>query len=232
MLNRSGKVRGTTLAVGIGAAAASLVLAGCGGSSDNGEAKKTGPQVASDAAAAIKASSAFHVAGTVTEDGKPSSIDMQIQNNDVSGTMTMQGAKLNLVIVGGKVYIKGDSKFWSSNNVPAQTAALLGGRWVIAPASSADEFKTFSATGLADDFEHPTDGPFQNDVHKAKVDGKSVVVVTQKDGSELDVAAKGKPYPVRAVSKGDQTGTLTFSGWDQTQPIKTPPSPLNLDNSA
>jgi hypothetical protein len=37
---------------------------------------------------------------------------------------------------------------------------------------------------------------------------------------------------VRAVSKGDQTGALTFSGWNQTQPIQTPPSPLNLDNSA
>lgn len=231
MLDRRGKVRSTTLAVGI-IASASVLLAGCGGSSDNGEAKKTGPQVASDAAAAIKSSGAFHVAGTMTEAGKASNVDLQIQNNDVSGTITLDGAKLNLIVLNGHAYIKGDSKFWTSNNVPAQTAALLNGRWVTAPPSSASEFKDFSASGVADDLEHPTDGDFQNAVRKAKVDGKDVVVVTQKDGSELDVAAKGKPYPVRTVSKGDQTGTLTFSGWGEKQPIKTPPSPLDLSKAS
>lgn len=231
MRNRSGKIRGTTLAVGIGAAAA-LVLAGCGGSSDNGEAKKSGPQVAADAAAALKAAGAFHVVGTMTQDGKPSNIDLQIQNNDVSGTMTLDGAKVELVVLGGKAYIKGDSKFWTSNNVPSQTAALLNGRWVAAPASAASDLADLSANGLAKELQNPTDSPLTDPVHKAKVDGKSVVVVTQKDGSELDVAAKDKPYPLRIVNKGDQAGSLNFTGYGEKKPIKTPPSPLNLDNAA
>ena len=57
-----------------------------------------------------------------------------------------------------------------------------------------------------------------------RVSGVLIVV-----DSELDVAAKGKPYPVRISNKGE-SGALTFSGWGQTQPINTPPSPLDLNN--
>jgi hypothetical protein len=231
MLDRLGKVRSTTLAVGI-VTTTSLVLAGCGGSSDNGEAKKTGPQVAADAAAAVKSAGGFHVSGTVDQSGQPSTVDLQIQNNDVSGTISLAGAKLSLIIVNGKAYIKGDTKFWTGNNVPAQTAALLNGRWVAAPASSASEFSNLTAAGLANDLQHPTDSSFTDPVHKAKLNGKSVVVVTQKNGSLLYVAATGKPYPVRIVNKGTSAGTSDFSNWGQTQPIKTPPSPLDLNSSS
>ena len=231
MLDRSGKARRATLAVGV-VTTTSLVLAGCGGSSDNGEAKKTGPQVAADAAAAVKSAGGFHVSGTVNQGGKPSTVDLQIQNNDVSGTISLEGAKLNLIIVNGKAYIKGDTEFWTGNNVSAQTAALLNGRWVAAPASSTSEFSSLTAAGLASDLQHPTDSSFKTPVHKAKIDGKNVVVVTQQDGSELDVAASGKPYPVRIVNKGSSAGTTTFSGWGQTQPITTPPSPLDLNNAS
>jgi hypothetical protein len=226
------QVRRTSFALGIGLVATSVVLAGCGGSSDNGEAKKTGPQVASDAAAALKAAGAFHVAGTVKDNGKPASIDLQIQDSDVSGTMALNGAKLDLVIVNGKAYIKGDNNFWQTNGVPSQTAALLDGRWVTAPSSASTDFKQFSATGLATELEHPSNSPIQTQVHKAKVDGKDVVVLTEKDGTEIDVAATGKPYPLRVIQKGTETGTLTFSGYGKQQAITTPPSPLDLNNAA
>lgn len=225
------RVRRGTLAVGVGVAATSVILAGCGGSSDNGEAKKTGPQVASDAADAMKAAGAFHIAGTMTQSGKPTSVDLQIQNNNVSGKMTLDGASFNLVIVNGKAYIKGDTKFWTASGVPAQSAALLNGRWVSAPSSTSSDFSELTADGFAKELKNPSDGAINTQVHKAQVNGKDVVVVTQKDGSELDVAAKGKPYPLRISNKGE-SGALTFSGWGQTQPITTPPSPLDLNNNA
>jgi hypothetical protein len=223
------RVRSGTLAVGVGVAATSVILAGCGASSDNGEAKKTGPQVASDAADAMKAAGAFHIAGTANEGGKPMSVDLQIQNNDLSGKLTLDGASFNLIVVNGKAYIKGDTKFWTASGVPAQSAALISNRWVLAPSSTSADFSQLTADGFAKEFKNPSDSAIQTTVRKAKVDGKNVVVVTQKDGSELDVAAKGKPYPVRISNKGE-SGALTFSGWGQTQPINTPPSPLDLNN--
>lgn len=225
------RVRCSTLVVGVGVAATSVILAGCGGSSDNGEAKKTGPQVASDAADALKTAGAFHISGTMTSDGKPTSVDLQIQGNSASGKMTLDGATFNLVIINGKDYIKGDTKFWTTSGVPAQSAALLNGRWVTAPSSTSSDFAQLTADGFAKELKNPSDGTIQNPVHKAKLDGKDVVVVTQKDGSEMDVAAKGKPYPQR-ISNKKESGALTFSGWGERQPIKTPPSPLDLSNAS
>jgi hypothetical protein len=57
-----------------------------------------------------------------------------------------------------------------------------------------------------------------------------VVVTTQKDVGELDVANTGKPYPLRITNKGTESGALTFSDFGTKQPITAPPSPIQVSS--
>jgi hypothetical protein len=211
---------------------AAVLLTACGGSDDNGESAKKGPQVAADAADALQKAGAAHLTGTGTQNGKPMTLDVHVVGSSASGTVTMGGAKVDLVSVGGKVYVRASSDFWSQNGVPAAAEALLNGKWVIVPAQAASELQQFSLKGLADQLRHPSNGTIKDAVHTDTVDGAKVVVVTESDGSTLDVAATGTPYPLRIVDKGSDAGTITASEFGKKTTITAPSGALDLSRLA
>lgn len=69
------------------------------------------------------------------------------------------------------------------------------------PESAASDFSTVTLKGLADAIRTPSGTTIEDPLDTATVDGQKVVVVTQSDGSTLDVAATGKPYPLKEESK-------------------------------
>ena len=84
------------------AAAAALLLSACGGSPLDG---KTGPEVAAAAADALEEAGSVHVSGTVEQNGEEGDIDLHLQGEDALGTITMAGVDLELMSVGGAVYL-------------------------------------------------------------------------------------------------------------------------------
>jgi hypothetical protein len=211
---------------------AAVLLTACGGSGGNGESAKKGPQVAADAANALEKAGAAHLSGTGTQDGKPMQLDVTVVGADATGTVTMDGAKLDLINVGGKLYIRASSDFWAQNGIPAAAVSLLDGKWVILPADSAGELSQFSLKGLADELRHPSDGTIKDAVHTDTVDGKKVVVVTESNGSTLDVAATGEPYPLKIVDKGSEASTITASDFGKKTKIAAPSGALDLSQLA
>jgi hypothetical protein len=211
---------------------AAVLLAACGGSSGNGESAKKGPQVAADAASALEKAGAAHLVGTGTQDGKPMKLDIHVVGADASGTVTMNGAQLDMVNVGGKFYIRASGDFWTQNGVPAAAVSLLDGKWVIVPGDAASQFSQFSLKGLADELRHPSDGTIKDAVHTDTVDGTKVVVVTESNGSTLDVAATGTPYPLRIVDRGSQSDTITASDFGKKTAITAPSGALDLSQLA
>ena len=211
---------------------AAVLLTACGGSSGNGESAKKGPQVAADAANALEKAGAAHLTGTGTSDGKPMKLDVRVVGADATGTVTMDGAKLDLVNVGGKLYIRATGDFWTQNGIPTSAVSLLDGKWVIVPGQAASDLAQFSLKGLADELRHPSNGSIKDDVHTDTVDGTKVVVVTESDGSTLDVAATGTPYPLRIVDKGKDAGTITASEFGKKTTITAPSGALDLSQLA
>jgi hypothetical protein len=204
-----------------------VLLAACG-SNDNGESAKKGPQVAGDAANALEKAGAAHLTGSGTQGGKPMKLDVHVVGADASGTLTMNGAKVDLVNVGGKLYVRASGDFWTQNGVPASAISLLDGKWVIVPGQAAGELDQFSLKGLADELRNPSNGTIKEDVTTGTVDGQKVVVVTESDGSTLDVAATGKPYPLRVVDKGSQASTINVSDFGKKTAITAPSGALDL----
>src|SRR3954451_321826 len=93
--------------------AIALALAGCGGSSSNGEAKKPADQVVADAQKAALAGSSVHVTGTITDNGTPLKLDMTlVKDKGGKGTLSENGLKFELVRVGDTAYIRGSDAFW------------------------------------------------------------------------------------------------------------------------
>jgi hypothetical protein len=210
-----------------------LVTACGGGDSGNGEAAKKGPQVATDAGNALEQSGAAHLKGSVTEQGQTGDVDLQLQGADVSGSVTLAGQKVQLVSTGGKIYAQAPAAFWSSFGAPAAISSQLDGKWVIVPQEAASSFDTFTLKGLADSLRKPTDATIKDPVSTATVDGQKVVVVSQSDGSTLDVAATGQPYPLKAENKGgDSPGTLTFSDFGKKTTLTAPSGALDLTQLA
>lgn len=237
------------------AALTTLLLAACGGTSvtsstaagsssaassssapttpaGNGEAAKTGQQVANDAADALASAGAVHLVGSGTDGGKPLNLDLHLQGTDVSGTISMAGQALDVVSTGGKTYAKAPASFWTSQQVPASVAKKLDGQWVLLPAGAGSAFGDVSLTKLADDLRKPEHGTWQPQVQKSTYEGKDVVIITQTDGSTTTVAGAGTPYPLRSEAKGTDPGTVTLSDFGKKTTITAPAGALDLTQLA
>lgn len=209
-------------------ALALVLVAGCGGDDGNGESAKKGPQVAADAAKALKDAGAAHVTGTGTTDGKPVSLDLHLQGADAQGSITQGGVTLQVVNVGGKLYAQAPATFWSSQGLPPAAGSALADKWVIVP-SDAGSVLPVSLDSLAQELQKPTDGStIEDKVTTSTYKGQKVVVVTESDKSTVDVAATGKPYPLYSVSKSKDGGTFALTDFGKRTTITAPAGALDL----
>jgi hypothetical protein len=216
-------------AVSAAAVAASLVaVTACGSSSGNGEEKKTGPQVANDTAAALKGAGSARLQGTQTDGKTTASIDLTLVTDGATGTITQAGQVINLVNAGGSSYVKAPTAFYVAQGATAADAAKVADKWVKLPASSSD-FSDFTLTKFAESIPKPDSGGKINDkVTKDKLDGKSVVVLSQTDGSKLYVATSGPAYPLKLVSSGDSKETATFTDFGKKVTVTAPAGAISV----
>ena len=207
--------------VGI-AAAAALLLTACGG---NPLDDKTGQEVADAAADALEEAGAVRVQGTLTQDGEEAEVDLQLQGEDASGTLTFGGVELQLINVGGDAFIQAPPDFWSSFGLPEEAAAQFDGQWVVVPAEAASEFEQFSLDGFIDELRNPS-SEIKDEVQEDERDGEPVVIVEQEDGSTLTVANDEPAYPLATTQEGESE--VTFSGFGEKEDIEAPADALDL----
>src|SRR3954447_7748193 len=196
-------------------AAIVAALAGCGGSSSNGEAKKTADQVVSDAQKAALAASAVHVSGNITDNGTPLAVDLTlVKGKGGKGTLSENGLKFELVRVGDTAYIKGTDAFLRKF-AGAAAATLFHDKWLKGPASSGDLGALTPLTD-ADKLFKAALGQHGKLANKGETDFQDQKVVEINDttqGGTLYVAAEGDAFPV--ALKGNKTqGSLTFDSWN------------------
>ncbi|MBM2614532.1 hypothetical protein JIG36_03055 [Actinoplanes sp. LDG1-06] len=219
-------------------ASAALLATGCAGEG-GGSAKFQDPvapagngvealeaaQILEKAKAALAQAKSFHMKGTMkSEDGKIG-LDFKVAGEELAGSMTMDGPKLEMLAVGGKRYIRPDETFWGLGNTPekaAQIAATVGDRWVLVPTKNQSFNGMFGATDVGDLLEN------EGAVTKGKVeqiDGKPAIGLVDGDpeGGTLYIATTGEPYPVRLAGPTPADGALTFSEYGETfADIKAP----------
>ena len=235
---------GTRLAGGLTAGLAALLLAGCGSSDEAPAAaaassapsssaapsteSRTGPQVAVAAADALEEAGSAHVSGTVGTGAEAETVDLQLQGEDVSGTIDLGGMQVQLLTVGGVSYFQAAADFWVNSGAPAEAAAELAGKWVVVPEEQAADVGELTLSGLADELRAPSDGAIEDAVTTEQLDGKDVLVLTQADGSKLYVAADDPQYPLKTVSGDAEPETMTIDRFGEKTTITAPADALDL----
>lgn len=239
--------RGTALilstALGAGA------LAGCGGSDpEPGPAAPTSStaamsklaglsadQVLAKTKAAAQSAKSVRVMGEISQQGQSIVIDLKLTGvARGSGTLTLDGGRIDLVRLGNDIYFKADAKTLANTVAQgnAQLVKLIAGRYIKASITTPG-FDNF--VGLLDLVEFEK-GVLSPDGKISRVDGKPVDGVPTvglkdndaKDGGVLYVADRGEPYPLR-IEPASGPGVVTMSDWNADVTVTAPPADQVID---
>jgi hypothetical protein len=216
-----------TLAAAISIAVA---LAGCGGSSSNGVESKSPKQIVAAAQKAAEEAKSVHVTGLVNTTGGKLSLDLHLTRGmGAKGSISQGPLSFQLVQVGENVYIKGGAAFYE-HFAGSEAARLLQGKWLKAPASTA---QFASLTSLANMHRLFTSalGPVAtfSKAGTTTINGQKVVAVTDNfKGGHLYVATTGKPYPVQISRSGSSGGKVEFGEWAAPVSITAPSNAIDI----
>lgn len=233
-------VRRTAVAAGL---AVLLLTTGCGASSgerttgsasasssSNGVAAKSADEILAAATAAAKQQSSVHVVGAQTSGTDTTKLDLTlVRDKGATGTISMGGNEIQLITVGGSVYMKADKKFWTQFG-SAAAAAVIGDRWVKASATNssfADLASLGDFTSSLGSFLKPTSTLTKGE--EKTVDGTPAIGLVDGSGT-LWVATDGEPLPIKIQPKAGTDG-MTFSDWGADVTITPPAEKDTLDLS-
>jgi len=223
-----------------------LVAAGCGGSSSNtttngsgngnGEAAKSAQQVLKDAVKAADSASSLRMGGNVSSNGQQIGIDLSVsKGKGATGSLTLGGQKVELVVVGSNGYMKAGAAFWTqfAGSAGGTIAQMLQSKWLKFPMNNA-QFQPIvafsSPKAIFDSLQSGADSGLKN---KGTTTYKGQSVVALDDGAKngtLYVSATGAPYPVALVKTGSGGGTITFSDWSQPVSLTAPTDVLDFSH--
>lgn len=206
------------------------LLAGCGGSgggSGNGVAGRSPDAIVRAANDAVARASSIHVAGSLSSNGVPLTLDLHlVSGKGGTGRLSQNGLAFRVISVGRDVYIQASHAFWA-HYAGRQAAHALEGKWLRAPAGG--QFASIAAlTNMQQLLREVllTHGPLKK-LGTTRVNGKQVVAV--RDTSQaVFVATTGPPYPVEIVNRGAGGGRILFDLVNQPVALKPPAHYRNL----
>ncbi len=209
-----------------------LALAACGGSgsSGNGEASKPATQILTDAVNVAQKAPSVRVSGSIVDSGQPVSVDLKLVNGKGgTGSMTIQGAPVQIIDINNTLYMKGSDAFWSKVGGNSSIVSLLHGKWLKAPATGSyaslanlTSMKTLFGQLLTG---HGT----LTKGSTGKVNGQSAVGVTDSaKGGTIYVATTGTPYPLQLAKTGGNGGAVNFSEYGNSVTLSAPSHAIDI----
>jgi hypothetical protein len=209
---------------------AAVLLAGCGGTTSNGEASKTPAHVLRDALAAAGDAKTVHVSGKAVSESGPIAVDIRmVRDRGGTGTMSESGLSFDLIRLGPKVFIRGSDAFYKKFTGSAG-ALLFHGKWLEFPASNADMGSITPFTDIDTFFKGVTSqhGKLRNEGETTFHGQKAVEIRDVTQGGSLYVAATGKPYPLGITGSGDTSGAIVFDDWNGSTSISAPKNAVDV----
>jgi hypothetical protein len=202
--------------------AASITLAGCG-DSDNGVADLAADEIVAEVLEAAEAAESVQVTGEMEVDGEGLAFDMGFTAGGATGTLTFEGADIELLSVDGDVYMRGDADAWTTMTGNPSAGALLANRYALLPADDAS-FEDFAAftdlAGFVDELMTTEGSVSKGD--EAEIGGQKVIgLISDDEGGTLYVATTGDPLPIQLAAPEGETGSLDFD-WDATVEVAAP----------
>ncbi len=232
-----------TLAISVICATAAVGVAGCSddGSSDQPFKGQSADQVAAKAVTATRDSASLRMAGKVSADGQPLTVDVHVDDQkNCKGRMSMEQGTADVIHAGRTTYIRGDKDFWANaakgSGDGQKQAQALSGRWVKVPVGDARTTGLCDKQGFLADMDSDKSerkGMTKGDV--TTVDGRKALPLKKKKGGEtitMYVATEGKPYILKLdQSGGENPGTMVFSDYEKPVKAEAPPAGQVIDGT-
>ena len=206
-----------------------VVLTACGGNDFADESADSIVKASKDAMGDLKA---VKVSGDLTTNGQPISIDLQANSDgDCTGSIGIGDGTAELLGVDGDTWMKPDEAFWRSfaGDSADQVISIVGDKWVVVP-DDQDSIKQFcDVDDLLDQLLKDDDDDKSTYTKKGtdSVDGDDVVKVDNEDpeeGTSTGYVLVDDPHYLVKIEKtsGDDTGSVTFSAFDDEFDVTAP----------
>ncbi|MCE7082499.1 hypothetical protein [Streptomyces sp. ST2-7A] len=157
-------------------------------------------------------------------------------DGECRGSMTMESAEVEFLVVGGSSYMRGDEAFWTQQGMDgAATSELVGDRWIVAPEGQGGFAETCDLNRFLADLE----GGSEEDRDWERVDGESIdgtdtvgITRTEEDGTVVTVyvADNDDAHILRMVNESETDGgTVEFSEFDEDIDVEAPADEDTVD---
>lgn len=192
----------------------------------NGVADKSADEILAAAIEAARGASAVHVAGSANGVGLDLSL---VRGEGASGSIEQGASRFELITVGDEIFLRGSDEFYRGLGGES-VVKLLSGKWLKVPADTRG-FESFAAITDMDTLLNETLRPESSTaIEKGEVetvDGTEVIGLGGRRGT-LYVATTGEPFPFK-IASGDDTGSVTFDGWNEPADLTAPTDAIDID---
>jgi len=180
----------------------------------NNEDRKPASQIFKDAVSASSEASSVHIFGSESSSSGLTSLNLVVSPDVVGGTISEDGANIDVVVANGEVYLKADADFWQQVTSNPSSIQSLSGTWIEAPASNSDFAGVASLTDIWKQLKP------QGTLTKGSVATENGMAVIPLSDSRSDtsvyVADSGPPYIVSVIRDASSSrGYLTFDNYGQ-----------------
>jgi hypothetical protein len=211
-----------------------VLVGGCGGGGGaqaNGIEKLSADKALAKVKAAAATVTSVHVKGTLSQGTQTLGIDVQLGSGKGAGTLSASGHALEVRLLDGTVYVRGDAATFEAFGAPAAQASLAGGKWLKSPATSGS-FTSFSGfleiKGLFDSLLSP-DGTVKLGKSTTINGTKALTLVdTASTGGSLYVAETGKALPLRVERGGAAGGHIDFTDYGSAVTVTAPAGAVDI----
>jgi hypothetical protein len=218
------------------AGSAVIALGGCASSGAGGGAAAAGGTAPAGGAnggaaslvaamkTAVQEATSMHLAGQLPGGGRPVTLNIGVlRAGALAGSITEGGVPLQLIGASGQVYVKATPAFLRELKAPTAVCAIMCGKYV--ELSGAQRSELTGSLGMASLTRSLIRAlPRLTRAGLTTVLGQSAVVLHGADGSTLDVASRGKPYPLRLVAPQGRDESVVFTEWDAVAAPAAPPA--------
>ena len=226
----------------LGLVVAVALVAGCGKDrdagatptptpSENGVAVLSVNEILDRALQSLRDAGSFRMKGGATDDDVKLEMDLKFRHEDVIGTMTVDGAGLELIKLGDVVYVKpNEAGLKRISEGDESVAAFFRGKWLKGSAKRGN-LSSFADVVDLDQLLGPSGGLSKGGPREVNDTPAIGLVDTSANGGTIYVATVGPPYPLRI--EGDKSsGAIDFSEFGTPVDIQPPPGNEVIDVDA
>jgi hypothetical protein len=206
-------------------------LIACGGDDAESLTSLTADEIFEQTKVAVSAAKSVHAAGDTIDRGTTVKLDLQISETGSTGTLTAEGATIEMLFAGDAFFMKADKESWTALTGNAAEGEVLEGRYVRVPAT--DEFADLRGFVDWDVFVDETvmrDGLTARGETKAINGEEAIGLIDTASAWTLWIPVEGEPLPLQVVDPGGNT--IEFRDWGKPVKLETPPADQVIDLSA